>query len=97
MSPASHLTFRLELSYKYAYHDGGSSWVMKKTSPLSLLFLSLAKIEGALSKYQVKECFENQKEKKTHRSNNIKGGQLFNRTSEALIIEKKANNIALSI
>jgi hypothetical protein len=45
----------------------------------------------------VKECFENQKEKKTHRSNNIKGGQLFNRTSEALIIEKKANNIALSI
>lgn len=70
---------------------------MKKTSPLSLLFLSLAKIEGALSKYQVKECFENQKEKKTHRSNNIKGGQLFNRTSEALIIEKKANNIALSI
>jgi hypothetical protein len=54
---------------------------MKKTSPLSLPLTG--KNRGALSKYQVKECFENQKEKKTHRSNNIKGGQLFNLTSEA--------------
>ena len=27
----------MELSYKYAYHGGGSSWVMKKPVPLSLL------------------------------------------------------------